>query len=95
MALPSPEQEAQVTADVLRAAIAYIRAVKNDCTEDEVAILFNVSPEHLVGEFPLRLAQVAVAAGEMTDEYLDGLLEGTNEVEATGWLADHIASLDD
>lgn len=88
------EQEAQVTADVLRAAIAYLRAVKDDNAADEVAILFNVSPDHLVGEFPLRLAQIAVAAGGITDDYLDGLLEGTNEVEATGWLANHIASLE-
>lgn len=87
------ELDAQKTADIVRSAIAFLRAVKDDNSADEITILFGVAPEHIVSEFPLRLAQIAVAAGEITDDYLDSLLEGLNEVEATGWLASHIASL--
>lgn len=92
MALPSPEQEARMISDITRASIAYIRAIRDGNDDDEYLIFKGIPLANRFLEFPMRLAQIAVASGEMTDEYLDELLEGINEAEATGRLAEHIAS---
>lgn len=95
MALRSPEEEARVIFDVTRASIAYIRAIRDGNEEDEYLIFQGIPLANRLLEFPIRLAQIAVASGEMTDEYLDELLAGANEAEATGRLARHISSVEE